>query len=147
MVGTTVYSTIYYGLAVVIVLMSIRSIYRVWKPYVVTVDQALENNIQAPSLFNPIVKTVAIFVALIVILVLGWNLKQRYATGLSTYQTPAEQSEQKKVEESQLPTQQQMDQKRAEQKEKTDVKPQKDAIDSFNQDMQKEADKIKERNK
>ena len=145
--GTTLYSTIYYGAAVVVVLLAVRWLTSVWKHYSqLTNDDMSDNRALSMPANKPIVKTVAIVVGLIVVLVGGWNIKQSLTTNISTYQNPAELSDQKKVEESQLPTQEQMDQKRVEQKEKQDIKPQKDAFDSFDEQMKQEAQKIRDRN-
>jgi hypothetical protein len=143
MEGTTLYSTIYYGVATLVVLFAIWSLFKVWRP--VSLKIGIDNT--ARTLTSPIIKTIAIVIILMIVLVLGWNTKQHFTSTLSTYQSPEEQAEQKKIEESRLPTQEEMDKKRAEQREKTDIKPQEDAFKSFDEQMKKEADKIKERNK
>lgn len=143
MVGTHVYSILFFAGAGILTILAIwYSITKIWIP---TGASILHNPNDRFPIVISLIKTIVVVAILIVALTLAWNAKQSITTTMSTYETPAETREQKRVRESILPEQSEMDATRTEQKEKAETKPHQDALDSFDKNMEEEAKKIRQR--
>jgi hypothetical protein len=83
----------------------------------------------------------------ILVATLGWNAMNNITTSRSEYQSSAEIQEQKKVQDSQLPIDYELDAARDAQRERAQVKPHQKALESYDDSMTREAEKIRQRNK
>jgi len=145
MPGTSIYSVLFYAGMLVVLVIAVNYLVGVWRNFGKGVQKTLDESKSAPSWVTPVIKTVLVVTVLIVIFNVGWNVKQSATTHSSKYTNPAETAEKKEVKESQLPSVQEMDRTRVEQKQRSEVKPHKDALDSFDENMKKEAEKIRKR--
>ncbi len=143
--GTTVYSVLFFAVAIIVLILAVLYLIRVWRPAVNNIRTATRENKLVSPIVIQLIKTIVTIVVLIVVLTLGWNVMRSITTTMSDYKSPAEISEQKKIQEGQLPEKEVLDKVRTEQKERADVKPHKDAFKSFDESMKGEAEKIKQR--
>ena len=81
------------------------------------------------------------------VVIKAWNAMVNATTSRSDYKAPAEIQDLKKIQESQLPSPEDLDKTRAEQKQRAQSKPHKEALDSYDESMKREEEKIKQRNK
>ena len=144
-IGTNIYGVLFVVVALVIGIFMIAYLKNMWQRYIRDVKSAFEANKEIPSWLSEAVLTILVVGSFVVILTLGWNVMQRAMVNMSTYKSPAEISEQKKVFGSETPSREEMDKVRSKQRQQTDVKPQDDAFDAFNEKMRIEADKIRNR--
>ena len=77
---------------------------------------------------------------------LGGNGIVQQTANSSDYKNPAEVREHKKIQGSELPSSPALDEARAELKTRQQDKPHQQAIESFDEKMAKEAEKIRQRN-
>jgi predicted negative regulator of RcsB-dependent stress response len=145
MPGTSVYSVLFYAGMLIVLVIAVNYLVGVWRNFGKGVQKASDDNTSVPTWVTPVVKTVLVVTALIVVFNVGWNIKQSATTHSSKYVNPAETAEKKEVQESQPPSVQEMDAARAEQKRRSEMKPHKDALDSFDENMKQEAEKIRKR--
>lgn len=144
--GTNVYGPLFVGAALVVLALIGWLAYGFWRQYFTRMNEANKKGTTHPSIVNPIILTLLIGTISVVLLTLGWNAIQDVTTNSSGYTNPAEIQEQKKVNETQLPTKEEMDQTRTDLKQRAEVKPHEKAIDSFNEKMRHEAEVIRQRN-
>jgi len=144
MPGTNVYSVIYYAGAAILLLILVAYLVKVWRGFSKDLDESMEKQTKAPSWVPPSIKTILAITFFIVVATFGWNALQGVTTNASDYQNPAEQAEKKEVMESKPPSQEEMDKVRSSQKRNEEAA-HSDALSSFEESMQKEADKIKKR--
>ncbi len=143
--GTVIYSVLFFAVAIIVLILVTLYLIKVWRAVIENIRTAIRENKSVPSIATPLIKTVVVCVLFIVVLTLAWNAMRSITTTISDYKSPAEISEQKKVQEGQLPEKEVLDKVRTEQKERADVKPHKDAFKSFDESMKGEAEKIKQR--
>lgn len=144
-VGTNVWSPLFIAAALVVAVMGIWALIMLWRGYSKRWREADEHGTTYPSPVGPAILTIVIGVVYIVLLTLGWNVLQDVTTTMSAYRNPAETQEQKKVQEAEMPSREEMDQAKAEQRERSQAKPHEAALDNFDAHMQQEAEKIKKR--
>lgn len=143
--GTTVWGPLFViGVLVALILVA-YVLTNMWRKFATNVEKADRVGGPAPSWTNPVIVTVVVLGLYVVGLTLGWNVLQDVTTNISTYKSPAEVAEEKRVKEAQLPTKEEMDKTRQELKERAEVKPHQTAIESFDEKMKREAEKIKQR--
>jgi len=147
MPGTNVWSMVFVIGVFAVAIGMASALINMWRRYVTHVKVALEKKVVTPSWVGPALTTLMDVGVLALAATLGWNAMVNVTTSRSDYQSPSEVQEQKKVLESQLPSNEQLDAARTEQKQRAQVKPHKEALDSFDESMAKEAEKIKQRNK
>lgn len=146
MPGTNVWSVVFWIVALVLAAGLVQQLIVLWRRYVKDVKRALEKEVRTPSWVGPAVVTIFGIGAFALITTLGWNAIVNATTSTTVkYVNPAAAQEQKKVLESQLPSQEEIDQARAKQKERQQVRPHKEALDSFDESMKREAEKIRQR--
>ena len=147
MPGTNVWSVVFVLFALVVAALISGPLINMWRRFFVDYSKAIEKDVRTPSGVGPTVVTILIVGIFILAVTLGWNAMVNVTTSRSDYKAPAEIQEQKKVQESQLPSSEDLDKTRAEQKERAQSKPHKEALDSYDESMKREAEKIKQRNK
>ena len=138
--GTNVYGPLFIGAAVILLCCNIWTVCSIWKKYVKRLNSGDKPSVLVPSVFTIVFVTVYLSV-----LTLGWNSIQSVTTNSSTYKSAAELREQKQVSEAQLPTKDEMDQNRLDIKQRADVKPHENALDSFDEKMRQVDEKIRNR--
>lgn len=107
MIGTSIYSIVFYAVAAILSVLVILYLVKVWKPIFTAIKRTATDSAAIPapeSVVRPTVTTIVIIAAVAIVLTLGWNIKQRFTASMSNYQSPAEISEQEKVQESKMPT-------------------------------------------
>jgi hypothetical protein len=97
-------------------------------------------------LVSIIIKCTLLVAVYAVIGIGGWNLKQAYFSGMSDYQNPVQKEALKKLKEHKLPSNEELDVTKAELERRRDVKKHEEAFDSFEEQMKREAEKIRKRN-
>ncbi|OGY52215.1 MAG: hypothetical protein A2951_01225 [Candidatus Buchananbacteria bacterium RIFCSPLOWO2_01_FULL_56_15] len=146
--GTNVYGVLFGAAVLIFAILIMVVLVRLWSRYYREAEQALKKKefVPAPNVAGPIIVTVLAVTSFIVITTLAWNFLQTLTTNMSTYQSPDEVTEQEAVQESQLPPPEQLNQTRQEQKERAQVQPHRQALSDYDAAMEREAQKIKQRN-
>lgn len=147
MPGTNIWSVVFCFVTALVALVIVVPLISMWRRWFKHVDVALEKNVPAPSPVGPGFVTILTVGIFIVAVTLGWNAMVNVTTSTSNYINPAEAQEHKKVQESQLPSNEELDKTRDEQRQRQQVSPHKKAIDSFDESMKREEERIKQRNK
>lgn len=137
-VGTTIYSPIFIALAISGFLLLSVPLYSMWFKYIFREKIALYATVVR------LVLTLIVLTFYMGLVTLAWNVKQDVTTNTSDYVSPAEKEEQKRVSETKSTTKDEINQKREEQK-KVENQSHEKSLDSFDEAMKKEAEKIKER--
>lgn len=145
MLGTSIYSVLFYGGALIILALVAKYLFGTWRSFYMGVRNTLDNDKQMPSWITPFAKTVLAVVGLIIFFTFGWNIKQSFTTHSSKYENPSETAEKKEVQDSQLPNNQELDRTRAEQKQRSEVNPHNNVLDTFDKHMEQEHEKIQKR--
>lgn len=146
MPGTNVWSVVFIVGALIVAVFLLPPLINMWRRYVRNATKAFQKDVEPPSWSGPLLVTVAVVGIYVVAVTLGWNAMVNVTTSTSIkYVNPAAAQEQKKVLESQLPNSEELGQVRVEQKDRQQVKPHKEALDSFDESMKREADKIRQR--
>jgi hypothetical protein len=145
MPGTNVYSVLFYVGAFIAFVVGVNYLMNLWRSFTVSTQNATSKNEPMPSWVPPTIKTALVAGVMIVVFNLGWNMMQSVTTHSSNYQNPAEVAEKKKVQESKLPSTEEINATRINQRQRSEIKPHKDALDSFDKSMQEEAEKIQKR--
>jgi hypothetical protein len=129
-----------------VVVVITRYLVVMWAGYIKDIETAVKKEVKTPSWVGPGVTTIFTIGVFALATTLGWNAMVNLTTSTTVkYVNPAAAQEQKNVSESQLPTSQELDQVRTEQKERQQVNPHKEALDSFDESMKLEAEKIRQR--
>jgi len=114
--------------------------------YAKRVQSARKNNVLIPSPIPLVLRILLASVAFLVAEAVLWNT---YVGGVATtaigYENEAQHQEDKAVKESQLPSVSEMDQVRAQQKERAEAGRHKEALENYSSAMKKEAEKIRQR--
>ena len=147
MPGTNIWSVVFWIAAIVVAVGIASPLINMWRRYVQVAAKAIEKDVPIPPWVGPTVTTVVAIGVYILVATLGWNAMNNITTSRSEYQSSAEIQEQKKVQESQLPSTEELDAARDAQKERAQTKPHQKALESFDESMGREADKIRQRNK
>lgn len=145
MPGTNVWSVIFVCAALIVAIVILAPLINMWRRYVADVKDAFAKKSKQPSWVGPMAVSCLACGAFVVSLTLGWNAMVNETTSRSNYKAPAEIQEQKKVQEAQTPSVEEMDAARAEHKQRAQSKPHKDALDTFDDAMKREEEKIKQR--
>jgi hypothetical protein len=146
MPGTNVWSVVFTVAAAIIMVLLIAPMVNMWRRYVRNADKAIEKGVEPPSWTGPAVMTIAAIGIYALAVTLGWNAMTNTTTSTEVRQkNPAAVQEQKKVQESQVPSSKELNKARTEQKDVQQVKPHKEALDSFDESMKREAEKIRQR--
>ena len=146
MPGTNVWSVVFWIVALVVAFVAINLLYNMWTRYVEDLNKAIEKEAKTPSWLGPVVTTVLTVGIFALAITLGWNAMVNATTSRSDYKAPAEVQDLKKVQESQLPGPEDLDKTRAEQKKRAQSNPHKEALNSFDESMKREEEKIHQRN-
>ncbi len=145
--GTNLYGLVFCLAAAIGLVFLVRFIYRQWKDYLDRAELA-ESSVPPtalPSPVGPIVTTLVVVGLFICVSILSWNILQGITTNSSNYRSAGEISEQKMVDDAQMPTNDQLDQARADLKSRAETVPHEQALDNFDAKMKEEADKIRRR--
>ena len=146
MPGTNVWSVVFWIITLMVAVVITHYLIVMWAGYIKDVKTAVKKEVKAPSWVVPVQVTVFAVGVFALTITLGWNAMVNATTSTTVKNVnPSAVQEQKKVLESQLPTSQEFDQVRAEQKERQRVNPHKEALDSFDESMKLEAEKIRQR--
>lgn len=146
MYGTQIYGIVFCFGALVVLLFGGRYIWNDWHAYFVRAQLAQKTATKSPDPVPPLTRTLVMVCIFVVAVTLGWNNMLRVTTSSSdTYRSPGEISEQNAVKESHAVTPQEIDRVRAEQKERAQSAPHKEALSNFDSAMAAEAEKIKQR--
>jgi predicted PurR-regulated permease PerM len=140
------YSAFFVLVLVVVAILIAWPTFNMWRRFTKRVTEAIEKNVEPPSPVGAAVTTVLVVGGFILLSTMGWSQIATHTTNSSDYKNPAEVREQKKVQESELPSSPALDAARAEQKARQQDKPHQQAISSFDDAMAKEAEKIRQRN-
>lgn len=144
--GTSIYSTLFYIFALVIVILAGMYLAKMWQSVLRPQTQVIAKDGEVIKFFaKPVFKTIVIIAVLSLALIIVWNLKQMLTASRSNYLSPAEITEQQKVQEAKMPEREECDKARAEQKERAEIRPHKNVLNAFDEDMNKEAEIIKQR--
>lgn len=131
--------------AIVALLVLAHWLTNVWKRYWRDLLVAEEKKAQFPSWLKPTLLTVISLGIYCIALPIGWQAMVSLTTTRSDYQTPAQIQEQKNTLGSNVPTDEELDQVREKQKQRQQADPHKKALSAFDEAMEAEAKKIKER--
>lgn len=142
--GTNVYSVLFYAGVAIVVVLVIAYLINMWRGFATSVQDASDKSRPVPSWTLPVIKSILVVTALIVVFNFGWNALQSVTTHSSSYQNPAEVTEKKDLQEFKLPSQKKMNTVSSKQKQYSE-KPYKNALDSFDKSMQQESEKIRKR--
>lgn len=146
MPGTNVWSMVFVIVALMVAIAITASVVRMWHRYLTAVGWSYKKLTSShPPWSGPTTVTIIAIGTYILAATLGWNAMVNVTTSRSNYKVPAEIQEQKKVQESQLPSAEELDQTRAEQKLRGQTKPHKETLDSFDESMKREEEKIRQR--
>lgn len=146
--GTSIYSTLFYVAALIMVILAGMYLAKMWQSVLRSRTQVIVKDGEVIKSFaKPVFKTIGAVTALFLALIIAWNLKQMFTASRSNYLSPAEITEQQKVQEAKMPGREECDKARAEQKERAEIRPHKNILNAFDEDMKKEAEIIKQRNK
>lgn len=144
MTGNSVWSVIFTLVVSIAVLFVASRLVAAWYRFAQKVNASNEAGGPFPPVVGLLAATIATIGIFILVVTLGWNAMVRTTTTMSTYKSPAETQEQQKVMESKMPTAEELDQARDDQKQRQ-VKTHKEALDAFDQAAEREAKKIKQR--
>ncbi len=144
--GTLIWSNLYWIVLLVVAVLVAWGLTKMWLAYGTKVEAAGKNTVLTPSPIGPIIATIVVVGLFAVGGVLAWNAMQDATTNVSTYENPAQNAEQKRLQQTKLPTKDEMDKARAELKERAEVKPHEKALTNFDQAMEAEAERIRQRN-
>ena len=120
--------------------------FNMWRRFLKRFDDGVGKNIVFPSPTGPTIITILVVGGFILLATIGWNAIVSQTANSSDYKNPAEAREQKKIQEYELPSSPALDEVRAEQKARQQDRPHQKALSSFDDEMAKEAEKIRLRN-
>jgi hypothetical protein len=146
MPGTNVWSVCFYVAAIVVAVLGASVLLSMWNRFAKDAEKAIEKNVRPPSWAGPAVVTVLVVGVYLVAVTLGWNAMVNVTTSNSTYTAPAEVQEHKQVQESKLPTNDEMDAARSVQKTRAQDNPHQKALDSFDEKMRRAEEESKRHN-
>lgn len=141
--GTNIYSILFYASTCIVLVIGIRYMVNMWQNFFVSYTAS--DNDKPVSWIPPVIKSILTVVAIVVAFNLGWNILQSVTTHSSDYKNPSEATEKMEVQKSKLPTDESLDVIKLEQKRRSEIKPHEDALNSFDESMKKEAEKIQNR--
>ena len=143
--GTLIWSNLYWiGLLVALVLV-VWGLYKMWRSYIVKVEATDKNTVLTPSPIGPIIATIVVVGLFVVGGILSWNVLQDYTTNATNYETKAETDYRAKAMETKLPGNEQLDQTKADMKDRAEVQPHQKALNDFDAAMAAEEAKIRAR--
>ena len=116
-----------------------------WKKFIKDFQRATEADKAPPAWTRPVILTVLAIGAFSLASALVWNAMQSVTTNASTYTSKAEADYRQQVMESNLPSNEQLDQAKANMKNRAEVQAHQKALDDFDAKMAVEAAKIKQR--
>lgn len=146
MPGTNVGSIIFVIVVLIVSALIVKWLADMWLKYAKDVANAIGGKASIPSWVGPTIKTIIVIGVYVLVLTLGWNMMVNVTTSTNVkHINQSAAQEQKKVLESQLPTTEELGQARDEQKDRQQTKPHVKALNTFDEKMKAEAEKIKRR--
>ena len=143
--GTSVYSVLFYAGALLLICVAGSYLAKMlWRAYVV-LEACTKEDVPLLLLLVPIAKTIVVAVVVTVALTLAWNVKQSFTTSMSRYRSPAEISEAERGKNVTPPTKEELDNALLEQRKRSEIDPHERALQSFEERMREEAEKIRRR--
>ena len=143
--GTSVYSVLFYAGALLLVTAAACYALRVLYWGFAALEACTERDVPLSLLLVPLAKIIVVVAVVIVGLTLAWNVKQSFTTSMSQYRSPAEISEAEREKNVTPPTKEELDNARMEQRERSEIAPHERALQSFQERMREEAEKIRRR--
>ena len=142
---TTVAGPLFWiGLTVAIILVTWKLI-NVWKKYIKVSKQASTTDTAPPLWPIPVILTLLLAGGLMLLSTIIWNAMQSETTNASSYTSPAERNYHEQIISSNLPTNEQLNQTRADLKNRAETQPHQKALDDFDAKIAAEHIKIVER--
>ena len=141
--GTNVYGPLFICVALILLSLVGWIFYEICRNYSKYAEQNPKRRVSL--FFGHTILILVIGTVYVVSMTLLWNILQSVTTNSSTYKSAAELREQKQVSEAQLPTKDEIDQNRLDLKQRAEVKPHENALDSFDEKMRQVDEKIRNR--
>lgn len=132
------------GLAVAAVFI-MASLFTIWNNYAKAFTLAREADAPAPPWQRPLILTVLLVGSLVMVSTVVWNAMQSLTTNASNYTTKEEAGYRETAMKTNLPTNEQLDQTKADLKNRAEVQPHQKTLDDFDAKMAAEHAKIIER--
>ena len=148
MVGTGVWSILFWLAAIISTIIISVVCYQMFEDgYKKSVMAQLEKRPSRWIFAKTLIKIISLIVLLIISLTVGYNMMQSVTTNSSDYKNQNELKEQKRVSETVAPTTATADANKKALDNRAEVKKHEEAVETFEQKMKRETDKINERNK
>jgi len=109
-------------------------------------EKSIRKNKSRSNIVLWVIAAIIMIALLAFVITGGWTLKQKYMTSLPKYQNPQDRESKRKLMATTAPSQEELQRKKAEMKEKDEKRHEK-ALSDYEKSMKKEHKKIKNRSK
>lgn len=148
MPGVNIWGMVFATGAFTVAVFLVKKLIKRWKFFALELAEAKEKGSQAPDCLPPTIATVVLVSMYFIVVTVGWSAMVKVtAKDSSSYVLPAQAEEQERLLKSVSPTREEISAARDEQRDQQFVRPHQKAVDSFDETLKREAEKIKDRNR